>query len=49
MVTYFLLSAALALVGARFLRLLWLKKRTLPDAEIDRHLHRLLNEKRERP
>lgn len=49
MLTYFLLFAAFILVAIRFFKLLRLKRRNLSNAEIDQHLHVLLNEKRDRP
>ncbi|WNC14753.1 hypothetical protein [Brevibacillus brevis] len=49
MVTYFILAAAFTLLATRFVRLLRLKRQNLSEAEIDRHLRALLNEKRERP
>ncbi|WP_186380499.1 hypothetical protein [Brevibacillus brevis] len=49
MLTYFLLFAAFLLLAVRFLKLLRLKRRNLSNAEIDQHLHALLNEERDSP
>ena len=49
MLTYFLLFAVFLLLAVRFFKLLRLKRRNLSAAEIDQHLHRLLNEKRNQP
>jgi hypothetical protein len=47
MLTYFLLSAALLLLVFRFLKLRKWKRDNPSGAQIDQHLHDLLNRKKE--